>query len=257
MTAHWKTVGGVEGPTPTHKRRRETRPAIPNPTGPISPGTNQLPQPGKPTNLRVGTLSVSTGSPPDSERYAAELARHIAGSPWLVDVLEVVAASGLPDGWVGAGVIRDLVWDERFGSGFSPSGAKDVDVAFFDAEDLSSRRDQEAERVLKSVRPDIRWDAKNQAAVHLWYPSRFGIRVPTLVSTLDGVDTWPETATAVAVRLRSRELDVHAAAGLHDLLRGIWRRNSRRVTVNEYLARIERKRPHDRWPSITVLGPDD
>jgi len=31
------------------------------------------------------------------------------------------------------GVLRDLVWDTRFGKGFDPENVKDVDVAFFDA----------------------------------------------------------------------------------------------------------------------------
>jgi hypothetical protein len=31
--------------------------------------------------------------------------------------------------------------------------------------------------VLHARAPDLPWEAKNQAAVHLWYPRRFGVEV--------------------------------------------------------------------------------
>jgi len=34
----------------------------------------------------------------------------IRSSAWLMRVLEIVRRAGLPDAWVGAGVVRDLVW---------------------------------------------------------------------------------------------------------------------------------------------------
>ena len=103
----------------------------------------------------------------------------------------------------------------------------------------------------------MRWDAKNQAAVHLWYPRRFGIAVDPLESALDGVATWPEYATCVAVT-RSDDGDVRVGApyGLDDLLDGVWRRNPRRVTPEEYRRRLSRKDPALRWPGVLVLPED-
>jgi uncharacterized protein len=95
--------------------------------------------------------------------------------------------------------LRDLVWDGLHGD-FDPARVKDVDLAFYDSLDLSHAREVELERALAAHLPGVTWDAKNQAAVHLWYQSRFGVGVPQLVSAADGVATWPETATAVAVR---------------------------------------------------------
>ena len=66
---------------------------------------------------------------------SARLEAQIRGSGWLMEVLDVVRESGLPDAWVGAGVFRDLVWDGLH-AGFDPAGVRDVDVAFFDASDL-------------------------------------------------------------------------------------------------------------------------
>jgi hypothetical protein len=90
--------------------------------------------------------------------------------------------------------------------------------------------------------------------VHTWYPARFGVEVEPLTSTLDGIATWPETATAVAVRLGpAGTLEVAAPYGLDDLLDGVWRRNPRRVTAAEAARRLEGKQPSVRWPSVVVV----
>jgi hypothetical protein len=133
---------------------------------------------------------------------ADELVGVVMGSAWFVDVLRAVRDSGLPDAWTGAGVLRDLVWGELHGSGFRSDEVRDVDVAFFDPGDLSRERDRDATARLSDLRPAVPWEATNQAAVHTWYHQAFRAeRVPPLTSTADGVATWPESATSVAVRL--------------------------------------------------------
>jgi uncharacterized protein len=42
----------------------------------------------------------------------------------------------------------------------------------------------------------VPWEAKNQAAVHLWYERRFGQAVGPLTSIAEAVATWPETVSA-------------------------------------------------------------
>jgi hypothetical protein len=52
-----------------------------------------------------------------------------------------------------------------------------------------------------------------------WYAARFGFEVAPLASATDGVATWPEPATAVAVRLDDHD-EVEATAvqgGVDDL----------------------------------------
>jgi uncharacterized protein len=102
----------------------------------------------------------------------------------------------------------------------------------------------------------VPWDAKNQAAVHRWYGRVFGGEVPPLASAADGVATWPETATAVAVRLDDGdELRVVAPCGLEDLFALVCRRNPRRVSVDQYRRRLREKRVAERWPKVTIVDP--
>jgi hypothetical protein len=190
----------------------------------------------------------------DDDRVA-RLEAMIRATPWMMRVLGTARACAPPDWWVGGGVLRDLVWDRLHG-GFHPADVKDIDLAFYDPADLSRAREVELERTLAAHLPGVAWDAKNQAAVHTWYQGRFGVRVAPLGSAAEGIATWPETATAVAVRLRADEgLDVVAPCGLADLLEGVCRRNPRRVTVQEYRRRLVRKRVAERWPKVVVIDP--
>ncbi len=183
-----------------------------------------------------------------------ELTDLLRPSSWFMALLDHASAVAAPEWWIGAGAVRDLVWDERFGDGFDPANVRDVDVPFFDAADLSKERDRSVEEALKEREPNVVWDAKNQAAVHLWYPARFGIEVDPLHSVAEAVATWPETATCVAVRLTdTRHLEVLAPYGLDDLLDGIWRTNPVRVTADEALSRLRRKDPASRWPAVRIV----
>ena len=173
-------------------------------------------------------------------------------------MLTSVRRAGLPDSWVGAGVIRDLVWDTKFRGRFDPALVKDVDVVYFDPKDLSPGRDQAAELRLLEIDPRVAWDAKNQAAVHTWYPERFGLSIEPYLSVEEAVGSWPEVATCVAIRRSAiGELDLIAPYGLDDLLDGIWRFNPLRVTVEEARRRLQRKQAATRWPGLRVYAPDE
>ena len=181
----------------------------------------------------------------------------IRSSRWMMRVLEAVRDERIADAWTGAGVLRDLVWGERFGAGFSPEQVRDVDVPFFDPHDLSRANDERVTERLQRRLPDVPWEAKNQAAVHTWYPGKFGgADVEPLTSINDAVGTWPETATAVAVRLGvDGVLEICAPLGVTDLLNGVWRRNPRRVSLEQSRARLERHQPRTRWPRVSVIPP--
>jgi uncharacterized protein len=183
----------------------------------------------------------------------AELERIVHATPWLLDALEAARDVDAPDWVIGAGALRTAVWDHLHGYA-EPTELADVDVAFFDPGDLSPERDRAVEGALRERRPEAPWDAKNQAAVHIWYPAKFGYEVEPLTSTADGVATWPETATCVGVRLdRDDSITVVAPHGLDDLFGLVLRRNPTRVSVEEYERRLRTKRITERWPRVRVI----
>jgi uncharacterized protein len=188
-----------------------------------------------------------------SSELCSRLVELVRSSAMLMGALRAARAADPPDWLIGGGVIRDLVWDHLHDP-HRPLNPKDVDLAFFDPLALGENREQNVLDALRTHAPDIPWDVKNQAAVHLWYPHVFGIEVEPLSSSADGVATWPETATSVAVRLDSDEsIDVIAPCGLEDLFGLICRRNPQRVTIEEYHRRLQAKPTATRWPQLQVL----
>jgi hypothetical protein len=184
---------------------------------------------------------------------AERLEAIVRSTDWLMRALVAAREVAAPDWLIGAGAVRTAVWDRLHGYE-EPTEPADVDLAFFDPHDLSRERDAAVEEQLRRALPPVEWDAKNQARVHLWFPRRFGYEVPPLTSSADAVATWPETATAVGLRLTQDDrLVIEAPFGLDDLLGLVHRRNPRRVSVEEYRRRLASKRIAERWPLVTVV----
>jgi len=170
-----------------------------------------------------------------------------------MDALRAARSVDAPDWLLCAGALRNTVWDHLHGFA-SPSELADVDLGFFDASDLSASRDSTVESALRACAPEFNWQAKNQAAVHLWYEQRFGFAVSPFASTADAIATFPETAVCVGVRLLPDDsLYVVAPYGLGDLLAMVHRHNPARATVEIYEQRLASKRITDRWPRVTVI----
>jgi uncharacterized protein len=191
--------------------------------------------------------------PENPEPSGAETLREVVRrAPLLMAALRAARDVDPPDWLISAGAIRDVVWDDLHGRPLT-TAPRDVDLGYFDAERLD--RDGEIEAALRERAPDLPWDVKNQAAVHLWYPERFGIAVEPFRRTADAVATFPETAACVGVRLRDDdELEVVAPHGLEDLLGGVIRHNPTRVPRALFEQRLATKGWRERWPRLRLAG---
>lgn len=176
-------------------------------------------------------------------------------TPWFMDALRTVRELGLPSWCIGAGAVRNLVWDALHHFPL-PSALPDVDIAYFNGADLSAAADDYLQRRLTLLRPDIPWEVTNQAGVHLWFESYFGHPVEALDSLSAAVASWPEYATSVGLSLDADDaIDVIAPYGLQDLFSIVVRRNPARVSVETYRQRVEQKRYAQRWPRVTIVMP--
>jgi uncharacterized protein len=185
----------------------------------------------------------------DAQRLVA-IAR---ATPWFMQALAHVRALRLPAWCVGAAAVRNLVWDALHGHA-APSRLADLDVAFFDAADLSPERDALLQRRLQAMAPATPWEVTNQAGVHLWFEQHFGHAVAPLRSLDEAVASWPETATAVGLWLDDADaLHVIAPHGLEDLLGMVVRRNPVRASLGTYRERVATKRYAQRWPRVTEI----
>jgi hypothetical protein len=166
--------------------------------------------------------------------------------PRLPRALAALAALDLPDAWIGAGAVRNPVFDHLHG--LAPSALADIDVAWFDAEDASPERDAALEVELCRRAPGLPWSVRNQARMH----ARNGHAPYT--GAVHAIGHWVETVTAVGVRLdRHGVIEVAAPHGLDDLFSLVLRPvPAYRDRLDVFHARIAAKGWHDRWPRLTI-----
>ena len=70
------------------------------------------------------------------------LRRIVRSTPWLMRALRAVRDAGIPEGYVCSGAIRNATWDALHGYS-TPSFLADVDVGYFDPNDLSEKAEKE------------------------------------------------------------------------------------------------------------------
>lgn len=129
---------------------------------------------------------------------------------WMMHVLRIVRNLKLNDCWIGAGFIRNKVWDHLHDMSRTP--LNDIDVVHFNSNDLTPESDKQLEEQLKQVSSELNWSVKNQARMHL----KNG-HLP-YSDVCHALSFWPETATAIAVQLNDKdELEIIAPYGLEDL----------------------------------------
>lgn len=80
--------------------------------------------------------------------YQVSLQKILSDDPVRMKILYAVRALELNDGWIGAGFVRDAVWDHLHGYGLSPVSG-DVDVVWFDCEHCSVGHDSYQEDRLR------------------------------------------------------------------------------------------------------------
>ena len=181
------------------------------------------------------------------------LCRIARSSAWFMAALEAARDLKLSSWCIGAGAVRNLVWDALHDHS-TPSRLPDVDVVYFDASDLGRETEAALQRRLREALPEIPWEVTNQAAVHLWFEAQFGHAVEPLASLRDGVGSWPEYATAVGLCLRQDDsIEVIAPHGLDDLFNCVVRRNPARVSMDTYRQRVEQKNYVLRWPRVVIF----
>jgi uncharacterized protein len=167
-------------------------------------------------------------------------------------ILEGVSQAPLPSWYLGAGGVAQTVWNQLHGFE-TRTGIRDYDIAYFDSDDLTAGSEQAREDELQRQFSHLgsRLDVTNEARVHLWYPERFGVRIPPYRSTEHAISTWPTTASSIGVRLDDGVFVVCAPFGLADLFSLTVRPN--RAVIDEAIYREKTTRWQHHWPRLSIL----
>jgi len=149
-------------------------------------------------------------------------------NPAVNEILAGLHELNVPDTWLVSGCLFQTVWnvlaDER------PARAiKDYDVFYFDATDTSAETEAEVNRRAAEIFVDLgcQVDVRNQARVHLWYESEFGVAgYPRLKESTDGIDNFLAVCCMVGVRKADGgTLAIYAPFGTDDILNCVMRQN--------------------------------
>ncbi|MFZ6647658.1 nucleotidyltransferase family protein [Undibacterium sp. TJN25] len=189
-----------------------------------------------------------------SSELHARLISITRASPWFMPALHAVRALELASWCIGAGAVRNMVWDALHGFA-APSALPDIDVAYFEASGLAPANEGALQARLAAGMPGVPWEVTNQAAVHLWFENYFGHEVAPLASLEQAVGSWPEYATCVGLALNDDAIQVIAPHGLDDLFSLTVRHNPARASVENYHQRLEQKRYRERWPMVRIIEP--
>ena len=131
------------------------------------------------------------------ENYNAKIIQWIEKDSFRMRALECVFKSEIPQAFLAAGFVRNLVWDALHNKE-TPTPLNDLDVIYFDLDESDPERYKAYELKLQELMPEANWQVRNQAMMH----ERNGDRAYT--DLIDAMSFWPEKETAVAIRQLAR-----------------------------------------------------
>jgi len=192
-------------------------------------------------------VSAATSSIDSIANDRETLVALLLSDGWRLGVLRALRDYA-PDCFVTGGFVRNLVWDALHQYSL-PTPVDDVDVVFYDDGPGGASLEADIEHRLRQMKPNIPWSVKNQALVN----SPDGAHRRDLPDALAG---FPETASAVAVRMRDETVDVVAPVGLRDLFRGVVQPTTYAAThyPDRFRQRATDKHWRETWPQLVFAG---
>jgi len=163
-----------------------------------------------------------------------------------VAALECIQDLDLPECYLAAGFVRNLVWDHLHQKSIA-TPLNDMDVVYYDADEFGDQVYLKYEAELNLRMPYVKWQVRNQAKMHI----RNGDKA--YHSTLDAMSFWPEKETAVAIRkTENNSYECISAFGFKSLF-------ALQVTFNPkrkrevFEQRIKSKGWLIQWPMLRVV----
>lgn len=131
---------------------------------------------------------------------------------WMMELLKAAKSLSLPDWWICAGFVRSKIWDVQHGF-HTRTPISDIDVIYFDSTIIDEKVDKKLEEVLNNLLPTVPWSVKNQARMHI------ANHISPYKSSVDAISKFPETATALGVRLdKDNNVILTAPHGIKDAI---------------------------------------
>lgn len=161
-----------------------------------------------------------------------------------MQALQVVATLGLPQSYIVAGFVRNLIWDDlhHFKQG---TPLNDVDVIYF-APDEAPEQEKQHQIYLQTQMPELNWQIKNQAYTHLKHQHQ------AYESVFEAMSYWPEQETAIAIRLQDQQyFEIISVFALEQIFEGYIRHNPK-APKHVFEQRINQKKWQQHWTKLKL-----
>jgi hypothetical protein len=188
--------------------------------------------------------------------------------------LHALQQLALSQGYLGAGFLRNAIWDFLYQKS-TPTPLNDVDVIYFDANNTQRAKDTFYEMQLNEVLPQVKWQVKNQARMHVLHGHA------PYKNCEEAISYWIEKETCVAIALSSADsvalsasasgsssangkarlsssfetagpFEILAPFGLQANFTGTISINPKYPRPDVFNERIQKKRWCEIWPTLTV-----
>jgi len=171
----------------------------------------------------------------------------IQNDEWMMRALAIAERQQLKNWLIGAGFVRNKVWDHLHGFNREGVDTRDIDLVYYDPAGNDEAADEALSKSL-SADTDLKWEVVNQ-----FYASRWHSDQP-YTSIEDAISQWPETVTGVGVRLSNGYLTLVAPHGIDDLI-NMRIRKSPKFKGDEavFRERMKQKNWFRKWSKLVLV----
>ena len=193
--------------------------------------------------------------------------------PLKMRCLRALQMLDLPQGYIGAGFVRNAVWDALHEKSTS-TPLNDIDVIYFSPDTLQppdvvaqhankslpetvaqsegeaaeKALEQNIECELSRIVPGVTWQAKNQARMHVAHNHA------PYKSCYEAISYWIERETCVAVKLTANDdIDILAPFGLAANFAGTISINPKYPRPDVFSQRVATKNWLSTWPLLKIV----
>jgi hypothetical protein len=166
---------------------------------------------------------------------------------WMMNILCRAEKLNMPNWVIGAGFVRNKIWDYLHGNSKPYVDTADIDMIYFDPDGNDEEKDNELSKKLRSE-TGVDWEVVNITYSHEWD------NVPPHTSVETVLAHWPETASSVGIKIENGELKLIAPYGIDDLVRLIIRRSPKtEATIERVKERMKEKKWLEKWPNLKLV----
>lgn len=216
-----------------------------------SPRSDEAPRIHLDDRVRWHHGDVDLASASVTEQLAA-FEQMVTSNPVVAGIVERLPLLRTPNTYLAAGALFQTVWN-RLSERAPDAGINDYDINYFDDSDLS-REGEDAVRLRALdifADLDCHIDVVNEARVHLWYASEFGVARAPYERTEAAIDSHPSISCCFGIQPTGGGIATYAPHGFSDLFGLRTRPNLGRAPREAYDAKTNRWRRE--WPRLSII----